>query len=242
VDTSPAVADDGTIIFGCHTTLYALRPNGMVRWHFQAGVGRSKIFSSPALGPDGTIYFGTQGHYFFALDESAKVLWNLKTGGDNDGTPAVGADGTVYFGSDDGLLRALAPGGTPRWTHDAGAPLRSPIAIGHDGTIFSSTYGNRPYLLALDGGTGQEKWRFHIAPGEGAYYGIRSGALVDRDGYVYFGGRDHNVYCLSPAGRLVWKYETGDQVDSGPVLGPDGTLYIGSDDKRLYAFAPGSPS
>jgi outer membrane protein assembly factor BamB len=118
-----------------------------------------------------------------------------------------------------------------------GAPIRAPIAIGHDGTVLASTYGEQPFIAAFDPTAGEEKWRFPIEPGKGDMYGIQSGALVDRDGYVYFGGRDRYVYCLSPAGELVWRHETGDQVDSGPVLGPDGTLYVGSDDGRLYAFA-----
>lgn len=238
VDTSPVLAADGSVIFGSHVNLFALRArSGSTRWVFTAGVGRAKIFSSPALGYDGSIYFGTQGRYFFALDASSKVLWHVKTGRDNDGTPAVGDDGTVYFGSDDGKLRAMAPGGTPRWEVPLGAPIRAPIAVGHDGTVFASTYGERPFIAAFDPKGGTEKWRFHIEPGQGDMYGIQSGALIDKDGHVYFGSRDRRVYCLSPAGELVWRHETGDQVDSGPVLGPDGTLYVGSDDGRLYAFA-----
>jgi len=237
-DTSPALAADGTVIFGSHVDLFALRAtSGSVRWVFAAGVGKAKIFSSPALGYDGTIYFGTQGRYLFALDSSSKVLWHVKTGRDNDSTPAVGDDGTVYFGSDDGVLRAFAPGGTPRWEVQLGAPIRAPIAVGHDGTVFASIYGEHPYIAAFAPADGAERWRFHIAPGKGDLYGIQSGALVDKDGYVYFGGRDGRVYCLSPAGEQVWSYETGDQVDSGPALGPDGTLYVGSDDGRMYAFA-----
>jgi outer membrane protein assembly factor BamB len=238
VDTSPVIAADGTVIFGCNLFVYAVRPNGMLRWYFKAGVGKAKIFSSPAMGSDGTIYFGTQGSYFFALDGSAKVLWHVKTGGDNDSTPAVGDDGTIYFGSDDKKVRAVAPGGNLKWEISVEAPVRAPVSIGHDGTVFASTYDEKPFLAALDGSTGKEKWRFHIEPGKGSFYGIQSGALVDSDGYVYFGGRDGYVYCLSPEGELVWRYKTGDQVDSGPVMGPDGTLYIGSDDKRLYAFSP----
>jgi outer membrane protein assembly factor BamB len=239
VDTSPALAADGSVIFGCHTNLFALRArSGSTRWVFTAGVGKAKIFSSPALGYDGAIYFGTQGRYFFALDRDSKVLWHHKTGRDNDSTPAVGDDGTIYFGSDDGKLRAIAPGGTPRWEADVGSPIRAPVAIGHDGTVLASTFGKRPFLAAYDPQQGAEKWRFEIEPGEGDFYGIQSGALVDRDGFVYFGGRDKHVYCLSPQGELVWRHETGDQVDSGPALGPDGTLYVGSDDGRMYAFAP----
>lgn len=240
VDTSPLVAADGTILFGCHTFLFALRRDGTLGWRFPAGTGRRKIFSSPALGRDGTIYFGTQGREFFALSPEGKALWSLGTGGDNDGTPAVGDDDTIFFGSDDGKLRAVAPGGALRWVADLGGPIRTPVAVGSDGTVLASAYGSVPFLAALDARTGAERWRFAIEPGEGSYYGIQSGALIDAEGYVYFGGRDHFVYCLAPGGKLLWRHETGNQVDSGPVLGPDGTLYVGSDDGDLYAFRAGS--
>jgi outer membrane protein assembly factor BamB len=237
VDTSPAIGADGTVYFGCHYYLYAVRPSGEVRWRFQAGVDRVKIFSSPAIGPRGTIFFGTQGKRLFALDQNANVLWNVTTGGDNDSTPAVGDGGAVYFGSDDGLVRALdITSGEMRWEAALGAPVRAPLAIGHDGTVFAATYGTKPFVVALDGTNGQERWRFHTEEGEGAFYGIQSGVLVDGEGYLYFGGRDHYVYCLTPEGERLWRYETGDQVDANPILGPDGTLYIGSDDRRLYAF------
>ncbi len=236
VDTSPALLVDGTIVFGCHHDLYAVRPNGILRWYFKAGTGQAKIFSSPALGKDGTIYFGTQGDYLFALNQSAEVLWYLKTDGDNDATPAVGDDGTVYVGSEDGKLRAVLPDGKLKWETDLSAPIRAPIAIGRNGEVLASTYAKRPFLVAVDSHTGAEKWRYHIAAGEGPFHGIQSGALVDSEGYLYLGGRDHTITCLSPEGTLVWQYKTDGQVDSSPVLGPDGTLYVGCDDKRLYAF------
>ncbi len=238
VDTSPALLPDGTIIFGCDVNLYAVRPSGILRWSFKAGIDRSKIFSSPALGRDGTIYFGTQGNHLFALNPSAEVLWSMKTSGDNDATPAVHDDGTAYFGSDDGKLRAVTPDGNLKWEKDLRAPIRAPIAVGQDGVVLASTYAPKPFLVAVNGRDGVEKWRYYIEPGAGSFYGIQSGALVDSEGYVYFGGRDHYIYCLSPAGTLVWRYKTDDQVDTSPVLGPDGTLYVGSDDKRLYAFGP----
>jgi outer membrane protein assembly factor BamB len=238
LDTSPLLMSDGTIAFGCHLHLYTVRPSGLLRWAFNAGTGGAKVFSSPALGPDGSLYFGTQGRYFFALGDGAKVLWSIKTGGDNDSSPAVGDDGTVYFGSDDGHVRAVFPDGRLRWKQDLGHPVRAPIAIAHNGTVYAATFGTRPFLAALDGKTGRERWRFHIEPGKDKHHGIQSGALVDPAGYIYFGGRDHYIYCLSPDGKLVWRHLTGAEVDSSPSMGPDGTLYIGSDDKRVYAFAP----
>jgi outer membrane protein assembly factor BamB len=236
VDTSPALAADGTVVFGCSRFVYALSPAGALRWRFEAGAGRAKVFSSPAMGRDGTIFFGTQGRTFHALTPIGAAGWSLSTKGDNDGSPSVGDDGTVYFGSDDGRLRAVAPGGTLRFAVDLGGPVRAPVAIARDGTIYASTFGPRPFLAALDGRTGAVRWRFYIEPGDGDLYGIQSGALVDAGGYVYFGGRDRYVYCLDPAGGLAWRFLTGGQVDAGPVLGPDGTLYVGSDDGKLYAF------
>jgi outer membrane protein assembly factor BamB len=243
VDTSPLILPDGTIVFGCHLRLIALRPtSGDVRWIFTAGEGRAKIFSSPALGPTGNIHFGTQGDFFFALSESAVVQWTAKTGGDNDATPVTGPDGTVYFGSDDGSVRAWTAQGVEKWRVDIGAPIRAPLSLGKRAELLVSTYGESPVLVALQATDGNEKWRFSIRPGQGDFYGIQSGATIDDEGFIYFGGRDRRVYCLTPAGRPVWEYETGDQVDAGPVLGPDGTLYIGSDDHRLYAFGEPPPA
>lgn len=237
VDTSPLIMDDGTIVFGCHLNLIALRPAaGDQRWVFQSGVGRSKIFSSPAQSLDGTIFFGTQGNFFFALNQTSEVLWNVETKGDNDSTPVVDVDGNVYFASDDGMVRSIAPGNKLRWTLNVGAPIRAPLALSSKGVLLVSTYGEAPVLIAMNAQIGKEKWRFDIAPGIGDFYGIQSGATIDSEGYIYFGGRDHNIYCLDSGGKLAWKYKTDDQVDASPVLGPDGTLYIGSDDGRLYAF------
>jgi outer membrane protein assembly factor BamB len=237
VDTSPALLADGAVVFGCHADVIAARPDtGAVAWSSDAGGGTAKVFASPALGRDDTIYVGTQADRLVAIDRRGARLWAVATGGDDDATPAVGDDDAIVFGSDDGSVRAVAPGGAVKWRTPLGGPIRAPIAIGPDGTVYASTYGEEPFIAALDGATGVERWRFRTAPGEGAFYGIQSGALVDADGYVYFGGRDRFVYCLSPAGELVWRFETGDQVDASPAIGPDGTLYVGSDDGRLYAF------
>jgi len=237
VDTSPLILEDGTIVFGCDFKLIALKPlTGELRWVFTAGKGRDKVFSSAAVSPLGTIFFGTQGDFFFALNQSASVLWHFETGGDNDSTPVVDVDGNVYFGSDDGIVRAFSPVGRELWKTKTGAPVRAPLGLYNNEVLYVPTFGNEPFVAALDRETGRELWRFYIQPGEGDFYGIQSGVTTDMDGYAYFGGRDGFVYCISPQGKLVWKFETGDHVDSGAVLGPDGTLYIGSDDRRLYAF------
>ena len=56
------------------------------------------------------------------------------------------------------------------------------------------------------------------------------------NGVVYLGSDDSNVYALNAStGALLWKYTTGDHVDSSPAVA-NGVVYIGSTDGNVYAF------
>jgi outer membrane protein assembly factor BamB len=53
---SPAIATDGTVYFSSDDSkLYALDPNGRVKWEFATG---EEIHSTPALAKNGTVYLG----------------------------------------------------------------------------------------------------------------------------------------------------------------------------------------
>jgi outer membrane protein assembly factor BamB len=55
-------------------------------------------------------------------------------------------------------------------------------------------------------------------------------------GRVYFGSRDHNLYCLeAETGRLLWKFKTQDEIVSVPVVYRN-RVYIGSFDRNLYCL------
>lgn len=59
---------------------------------------------------------------------------------------------------------------------------------------------------------------------------------VVRNGLVYFGCNDWNVYCLNAStGEQVWKFTTEAAVRSSPAV-VDGRLYIGSNDDRVYCL------
>ena len=59
---------------------------------------------------------------------------------------------------------------------------------------------------------------------------------VYRDGTIYFGGDDGNVYAVNAAdGRQRWKHRTGGPVASTPAIAKD-TLYVASYDGKLYAL------
>jgi outer membrane protein assembly factor BamB len=59
---------------------------------------------------------------------------------------------------------------------------------------------------------------------------------VHRDGVIYFGSDDGNVYAVNAAdGRQLWRHRTGGPVPATPAIAGD-TLYVGSYDGRFYAL------
>ena len=235
VDTGAAPAPWGGIVFASGRVLYATKPDGTVLWRMQA---RRKCFSSPAIADDGTVYAGSQDHFLYAIDPAGKVIWKTDLGGDVDASPAIEDDGTVVAGSDKGEIVALTPQGVVLWRADVGGFVRGALSIGRDGTIFAGTYGPAPHMVALEPDTGRVRFRFSIRGTGAPEFGIHGGPVEDRDGRLYFGAQDDNVYALSGEGTLLWKFRTGGDVDAPLVITERGLLLVGSDDGKLYALGP----
>lgn len=97
VSSPPSIGPDGAIyILG--RGLFAINPDGSIRWHFDSGT--SGFRSTPILGADGNIYIGS-GVTVTALDAQGGHLWDYQPGGDviSDAyvvaSPAIGVDGTI---------------------------------------------------------------------------------------------------------------------------------------------------
>ena len=140
---------------------------------------------------------------------TGKIKWEFQTGRTVDGSAAIGPNGTVYIWSEDGYLYALnGKTGALVW--------RSLI---------------RKYAL----------WDKALRPnfvrmGMGVSY-MSPNPAISANGLVYIGSVDGKVYALdSKTGTQVWRFKTGDVIQSAPNNGPDGTLYIASRDGKLYAL------
>ena len=56
------------------------------------------------------------------------------------------------------------------------------------------------------------------------------------DGIVFFGGFDDHLHAVDgTSGTELWRFQTGDWVESSPAI-IDGVVYVGSDDGFLYAI------
>jgi len=226
---SPVIDADSTIYIGSSVgALFALNPNGTLKWSFLTGGG---ICSTPAIGVDGAIYFGSNDSRLYALNPNGTLKWSFLTGDRVYSSPAIGADGTIYFGSWDYNLYALNPNGTLKWSYATGYYVYSSPAICADGTIYFGTSTSDCRLCALYP-NGTLRWSYAIGSA------TDSSPSIGTDGTIYIGSNDCRLRAFYPNGTLRWSYLTGGYVYSSAAIGSDGTIYSGSGDGNLYAYYP----
>jgi outer membrane protein assembly factor BamB len=229
IASSPVIAEDGTIYFGCMGPgdigrIYALNPNGTEKWQYDTGYW---ITSDPAIGDDGTIYIGSGDTYLYALNPDGTLKWRFKTGHYVKGPPSIADDGTVYFGSYDDYLYAVYPNnGTMKWRHAVGTGTETNPSIASDGTIYVG--GDRLYAINPDG---TRKWSFSLTSRE---YIHKSCPAISAEGNIYFGtivgnGEGGRIYALNPNGTKKWhEWIANEWVQPSPAIAKDGTVFIGS--------------
>ena len=141
----PSIGADGTLYIGSDDhCLYALDPNGSLKWQYQTG---GTIFASPSIGPDGTLYAGSDDHWLYALNPNGSLKWRYQTGGTIFAPPSIGGDGTLYVGSDDHWLYALNPNGSLKWRYQTGGSICTSPSIGPDGTLYAASADGKVYAF-----------------------------------------------------------------------------------------------
>ena len=225
VQSSPALAVDGTIYFGADNgAVYALTPEGRKKWELRTSAG---VVATPAVGADGTVYVASVDRIFYAVKPDGTEAWRLMPGSGLVSSPAIGPTGILYVGSVFGQLFAIHPLGYKAWDFPANGNIISSPAVDRDGCIYFGSYDTNFYAVNTNGA---RKWLFTTQNR------ISSSPALGSDGTLYFGGFDGQVYAVDKEGELKWAFATGDSVRASPIIGPDGTVYIGSDDGKMYAL------
>ena len=97
--------------------------------------------------------------------------------------------------------------------------------------------GRSPYSTSSN--PGFNKWWFKTD------YGFFEGSgAIDKDGVIYVGSWNNNLYAFYPNGTIKWKYDIGGNIkDTGPAIDENGIIYVGTaynthSGDRLFAFYP----
>ncbi|MFC1490616.1 PQQ-binding-like beta-propeller repeat protein [Candidatus Latescibacterota bacterium] len=224
--SSPAIGEDGTIYIGSKDgLLYALNPNGTLKWKYSTN---GPIWSSPAIGSNGVIYIGSDDTALHAVNPNGTGKWKYLTDGEIWASPAIGNNGDIYFSSFDNIFYALKSDGTKKWEYEIGTMMISSPSISLSGNIYFGAIDGNLYALRTDGTL---KWSF---PTDAEIY---SSPAIGDDGTVYV-GNNNSMYAVNPDGTKKWYTYFENVVESSPAIGEDGTIYVGVDDGNLYALNP----
>ena len=238
--TSPAIADDGTILFGTgEGSAWAVSPTGTQKWaykfpsasYFPAidyGGGstmpaRSPACIQPAIAADGTSYW--VGHGVYALRSDGTQGWAFEPGEDFLFV-CIGADGTIYALADGGVF-AIAPDGTQRWKFalEKSKYAAGDLALGADDTVYVTSLVEGKSKLLMLTPQGILKRQF-ASPDFGTVFASPEQTRVAADGTVYVTKKADNrtyVVAIDPKGDVRW---TGPEASHTLQLASDGTVYI----------------
>lgn len=183
-----AIGKDGTIFLGNESNvLFAVKPNGSIKWTYQA---EGLVNTVPALGADGTIYLGAADSKLYAISPSGTKQSEYTFGG-NPFSPVIGSDGTIYIGASDQTLYALQPNLTLKWKAVFNKAITSTV-IGPNGSIHLLTASGMVH--ALNPSDGSTQWRYGINTPDMAL-----APTIGEDGTVYASGMKEaklNLYAL----------------------------------------------
>ena len=174
----------------------------------------------------------------FSLRPPFRRLWMVRTGYYIEFPPAV-AYGRVLIPQLRGRLFSIdAKTGDVKWRKFfKGYCTAASPAVG-DGVWYQPfvpgpcSYGDRRkkgFVAAIRVAGGKILWRFRGPPSESS--------PVLRDGVLYFGSWDHNLYALDVTGpkpRLRWTFRADGELNTAPAYS-GGTLFVGSVKGSLYA-------
>jgi len=267
VASSPAIAPDGTIIFGsADGNIYAVNPNGTLKWKTPIGVIER---SSPAIDSDlGQVYIGTTvPDEFFTLDlQTGAIIWSYGfLCGGAYASPAVESDSSIIFtnfktyyndasclkdwqfqiynfSSTGGLIAGLTRT-TPNWELDLKNDVYTTPAILEDNSFFIGSGASLNRILP----DGSIYWS-QVIDGQR----IESSPAIDVAKFVYVGTNGGTFYCLNadrpePGTTIVWQYPPAGEprfassILSSPAIGNDErhSVYVGASDNNVYAFYDG---
>jgi outer membrane protein assembly factor BamB len=233
-----AVGEDGTIYATDDAHLYALDPNGALKWVSSAAGGARPI----DFLADGTVISATNLDVVALNPADGSVVWSFNAGADLfhqiQTGPNVGPDGNVYaiaaVNGTVGLgMFSLTPGGQLRWSNQ-GDPILDPISVANvNRIVFSSqnallafkyVAASPPFVFSFDQTDGDQAF---------TYLECTSLPRISPTDQVVFANAC-GVRAYDQSGSELWT--SGLTNPLIPVIASDGTIYSGSFLNKLISL------
>jgi outer membrane protein assembly factor BamB len=236
--SSPVMDKNGVLyiagdIIWFYGTVFAVNPNGTIRWQYDIG---SYINGEPVVDDDGVLYIGANDNRLYAIYTSNGTLkWRITLSGWV--LPAsIAEDGTIYVSTtnvswfyDHDFLYAINPNdGSIKWSIDMHSGSMGSPSIGSDGTIYAGDYN----LWAINPIDGSIKWIYYLDTDDKK---LRSSPTISANGIIYFTvNKDppfdryttELIAVDSNGNELFQKKLTDGWLISSPVISSDGTIYV----------------
>jgi hypothetical protein len=241
---SPSISNDSTIyIPGQDSCLYAISPQGVVKWKYKAEI---PLQGTPTIGADGTIYIGSLMPWYdthiaklYAINQDGSLKWAIPLIGTEVLNCVIGSDGIIYVGANVSTtnssiyrLFALYPNGAQKWSYDVTGPIGTP-SIGIDGTIYVASgsgsvypYTKTVYALNNDGSL---RWKFDGPGFSGYLYGHSTFPVIMPNGSILIDDAN-SIIAINGNGNLSWYFNGGGTkitwMDSHPAVSNNGIIYF----------------
>jgi outer membrane protein assembly factor BamB len=148
---SAAVGPDSTIYVGANRYLYAVRPNGTLKWRDSLS---ARIQCCPAVANESTLYVVAETR-LYCIDTDSGVRWRKSIGGSsNYCSPAVDPEGNVYVGTSNAAASTfycIGSDSTVLYSYTIGDDIWSSPAIGENGRIYFGSMNDSIYLFVGPG-------------------------------------------------------------------------------------------
>ena len=238
--SSPVIDMDGTIYVGASENLYAINPDGTIKW--KANI--SDWGKGLAIGKDGTVYVVMWDGKLCAISPNGDKKWEVRIGNYAFASPVIDEEGIIYVGSTNAIFSAVYPNGTIKWKislkDEGGGTLGYPSLYRDTVYVNSWHYSTKKvYIFAIYRNNGTLKWKLYLGQSGGAYIG--PSIAEDETLYAVSGC---SLYAIYPNGTVKWKRYLDNPAGSAPAIDDNGNIYVatyGNDESSwsgsyIYAF------
>lgn len=203
-----------------------IRKKKLERINWQHKMGKTVLVKPVVYGKN--LIIATNDGNLLMVNREGKRIWKADLKRRIESTPLVYRN-KIYVATSNGDFYSLnARSGGIVWKKKIfGSLLFGSRPIVAAGSLYLATSFGRVYSFSI---TGKEKW--HVDLENGVY-----SSVTYREGLVYVGAEDHNIYALNAKdGDIEWKFKADSRmVSSAPTI-KGNTLYIGCYSGSFFAI------